>query len=49
MLSKEIIAVYYENHTKHTNNLCWAEIKSFSTLKQVISIVTIVIKRLNYC
>jgi hypothetical protein len=39
MVFKETIAVYFENHKKHTNTLCEqnAELRS---LKQVVHIVT---------
>jgi hypothetical protein len=39
MLFKEIIAVYSENHTKHTNTLC-GKIVRFFNVKQVVNIVT---------
>jgi hypothetical protein len=37
MLFKEIIAVYYENQTKHIDTLCGQN----AELKQVVHIITI--------
>jgi hypothetical protein len=39
MPCKEIIAVYCENHAKHTNTLCRQNAEAFSVLQQVVHIV----------
>jgi hypothetical protein len=42
MLFREIIAVYCENHTEHTNTLCGKNIE-FIMLKQVVPKIAIVL------
>jgi hypothetical protein len=39
MLFREIIAVYCENHTEHTNTLCGQHADVFLRLKQAVHIV----------
>jgi hypothetical protein len=40
MLFREIVAIYSENHTKHTYTHSVGRIQSFRVLKQVVHIVT---------
>jgi hypothetical protein len=43
MLFREIVAVYYENHTEHTNTLCvggGGKAKNVSFLNQTVEKVT---------
>jgi hypothetical protein len=42
MLFREIIAVYCENNTEHTDTLCIGEVLFFLPLKYVVHVVTTV-------
>jgi hypothetical protein len=46
MLFREIIAVYCENLTEHTDALCGQDVR-FNVLKQVVHIVTTKFYRIN--
>jgi hypothetical protein len=41
MLCRESMAVYCENHMKHTNTHFVSRNKSFGTLMQVVAVITI--------
>jgi hypothetical protein len=44
MLFKEIIAVYSENHTKHTKIHSVGKMQSYWSLEQVVHIITLCFK-----
>jgi len=48
MLYREIIAVWFQTHTKHINTLCGQNVELLN-VKLAVHIVTIGPKRLNLC